>query len=121
MQDTAPSPAPSKSGSGPYSGPDATATAAAAQRAEADAASASEAEKPQDAVMGDLSSIDFTRSFKEAAKQLKIDLGSKLDQIPISKLNTLLKLMATGATKEVEDVIVLLEASMTTAVRGLAC
>ena len=115
MQDTAPSPAPSKSnGSGPSKGPDATASAAAAQRAEAGAASASEAEKSQDAVMGDQSSIDFQRSFKEAAKQLKIDLGSKPDQMPISKLGTLLKLMATGAMKEVEECTDLLEASMTT-------
>ena len=114
MQDTAPSPAPSKSGSGPSSGPDATAIAAAAQRAEADAASASEAEKSQDAVMGDLSSIDFQGNFREAAKTMKIDLDSKSDQIPISKLKTLLKLMATGATKEVEDVTDLLGASMTT-------
>ena len=118
MQDTAPSPAPSKSGSGPHRGPDATATAAAAQRADADAASASEAEKSQDAVMGDLSSIDFQQSFREAAKQMKIDLGSKSDQIPIPELNTLLKLMATGATKEVEDVTGLLEASLTTTAKA---
>ena len=84
MQDTAPSPAPSKSGH--YRGPEATATATAAQRADADAASASEAEKPQDAVMGDLSSIDFKANFREAAKTMKINLESKSDQIPISKL-----------------------------------
>ena len=75
MQDTAPSPEPSRSG--PCYGPDATAIATAAQRADADAASASEAEKSQDAVMGDLSSIDFQGSFREAAKQMKIDLDSK--------------------------------------------
>ena len=115
MQDTAPSPAPSKStGSGAPRGLDATASAVAAQRAEANAASASEAEKSQDAVMGDLSSIDFQQSFEEAAKQLKINLSSKSDQIPIPKLNALLKLMATGAMKEVEECTDLLEASMTT-------
>jgi hypothetical protein len=114
-QDTTPSPAPSKSTrSGAPRGLDTTASGIAAQRAEANAASASQAEKSQDAVMGDLSSIDFQRSFKEAAKQLKIDLGSKSDQIPISKLNTLLKLMATGAMKEVEECTDLLEASITT-------
>ena len=64
--------------------------------------------------MGDLSSIDFQEKFKEAAKQLKIDLTSKSDQIPIPKLNALLKLMATGAMKEVEQHTDLLEASMTT-------
>ena len=111
-QDTTPSPAPSRSG--PNRGPDATATALAAQRAEADAASASQAEKSQDAVMGNLSSIDFTVQFREAAKQMKIDLDSKSDQIPISKLRSLLKVMATGATKQVEDVTDLLGASMTT-------
>ena len=53
--------------------------------------------------MGELSSIDFQQSFKEAAKQLKIDRSlSKSDQIPIPKLNALLKLIATGAMKEVE-------------------
>ena len=100
MQDTAPSPAPSKStGSGTPRGLDATASAVAAQRADANAASASEAEKSQDAVMGDLSSIDFQQSFKEDAKQFKTNLSSKSDQIPIPKLNALLKLMATGAMK----------------------
>ena len=52
--------------------------------------------------MGDVSSIDFQQSFEEAAKQLKINLSSKSDQIPIPKLNALLKLMATGAMKEVD-------------------
>ena len=112
MQDTAPSPAPSRSG--PYYGPDATAIATAAQRADADAASASEAEKSQDAVMGDLSSIDFKGSFREAAKTMKINLESKSGQIPMSKLKALLELMATGATKEVEDVTDQLETSLTT-------
>ena len=70
MQDTAPSPAPSKStGIGAPRGPDATASGLAAERAAANAASAAESEKSQDAVMGDLSSIDFQQSFKEAAKQ----------------------------------------------------
>ena len=64
--------------------------------------------------MGDLSSIDFQQSFEEAATQLKINLSSKSDQIPIPKLNALLKLMATGAMKEVEECTDLLEASMTT-------
>ena len=116
MQDTAPSPAPSKStGSGAPRGLDATASSVAAQRAEANAAYLSfEAEKSQDAVMGDLSSIDFQQSFEEAATQLKINLSSKSDQIPIPKLNALLKLMATGAMKEVEECTDLLEASMTT-------
>ena len=104
MQDTAPSPAPSKStGSGAPRGLDATASAVAAQRAEADAASASQAEKSQDAVMGDLSSIDFQQNFKEAANQLKIDLSSKSDQKSIPTFDALLKLMATGAMKEVEQ------------------
>ena len=97
-----------------YGGPDAAATAAAAQRAEADTASASEAEKSQDAVMGDLSSIDFRQSFKEAAKQLKIDVSSKSDQIPIPKLNAPLKLIGHNAMKEVEECTDLLEASMAT-------
>ena len=78
MQDTAPSPAPSKStGIGAPRGPDATASGLAAERAAANAASAAESEKSQDAVMGDLSSIDFQQSFTKAAKQLKIDLSSK--------------------------------------------
>ena len=110
MQDTAPSPAPSKStGSGAPRGLDATASAVAAQRAEANAASASEAEKSQDAVMGDLSSIDFQQSFEEAAKQLKINLSSKSDQIPIPELNSVLNPTATGAMKEVEECADLLE------------
>ena len=51
-----------------------------------------------------------------AAAQLKIDLKSKADQISIPKLNTLLKLMASGAMKEaeLEECTDLLEASMTT-------
>ena len=58
--------------------------------------------------------IDFQQTFQAAAAQLKIDLKSKPDQTPTPKLNALLKLMATGAMKEVEQHTDLLEASMTT-------
>ena len=64
--------------------------------------------------MGVLSETEFQKGFKEAASKLKIDLTSKSDQIPISKLNFLLKLMASGAMKEVEKHTDLLEVSMTT-------
>ena len=43
-----------------------------------------------------------------------MNLKSKADQIPIAKLNTLLKLMASGDMKEVEECTDLLEESMTT-------
>ena len=115
MQLCAPSPAPSKStGIGGDSSGGATAVQLAATRAAINAECAEESEKSQDAVMGDLSQIDFQRGFKAAAHQLKIDLTSKLDQIPISKLNTLLKLVASGALKEVEEHTDLLTESMAT-------
>ena len=115
MQDSAPSPAISKSiGIGAPAGLDATASQLAPRRAVVNAESATESEKSQDAVMGDLSKIDFQRSFKEAASKLKIDLTSRSDQIPISKLNSLLKLMASGTMKEVEEQTDLLTESMTT-------
>ena len=94
--------------------PDATANRLAAARATVNAESAAESEKSQDAVMGDLSMIDFQQTFQAAAAQLKIDLKSKPDQTPTPKLNALLKLMASGAIKEVEECTDLLEASMTT-------
>ena len=117
MQSSAPSPAPSKStGIGGDSSGGATAVQLAATRGAINAEYAEESEKSQDAVMGDLSQIDFQRGFKAAAiaTQLKIDLSSKSDQIPISKLNTLLKLMASGALKEVDEKADLLSESMTT-------
>ena len=45
---------------------------------------------------------------------MKIDLTSKSDQIPISKLTSLLKLIASGAMKEVEEQADRLTESMTT-------
>ena len=115
MHDTVPSPAPSKSTDiGGASSDGATASLLAATRAAINAGFAEDGEKSQDAVMGDLSKIDFQRSFKEAASKLKIDLTSRSDQIPISKLNCLLKLMASGTMKEVEEQTDLLTESMTT-------
>ena len=116
MQGPAPSPAPSKTstGIGGNGGLDATASRLVEARAAVNAESAAEPDKSQDAVMGDLSSMDSRQRFKEAAKQMKIDLTSKPDQMPISELNVLLKLMASGAMKEVEECTDLLEASMPT-------
>ena len=64
--------------------------------------------------MGDLSKIVFQQTFQAAAAQLQMNLKSKADQMPIAKLNTLLKLMASAAMKEVEECTDLLEESMTT-------
>ena len=64
---------------------------------------AKESWKSQDAVMGDVSKIDFQQVFQEAASKLNMDLMSKLDQILILKRSSLLKLMATRAMKEVEE------------------
>ena len=115
MRDTAPRLAPNKStGIGAPGGPEATASRLAAKRATVNAECAAESEKSQDAIMGDLSMIDFQQTFQAAAAQLKIDLKSKSDHVPIPKLNDILKLMASGAMKEVEECTDLLAASMMT-------
>ena len=115
MQDATPSPAPSKStGTGGGISAGATSAALATSRAAVIAGMAEEGEKSQDAVMGDLSKVDFQRSINDAVKQMKIDLTSKSDQTPIGTLNSLLKLMASGAMKEVGEHADLLAESMAT-------
>ena len=100
MQSSVPSRAPSKStGIGGDSSGGATAVQLAATRAAINVEYAKESKKSQDTVMGDLSQIYFQRGFEAAASQLKIDLSSKSDQIPIPKLNALLKLMASGVER----------------------
>ena len=86
----------------------------AAKRAAVNAAFAEDGGKSQDAVMGGLNNPDFQDAIKEATKELKTNLKSKSDQIPISKLNALLKLVATGAMKEVEAKTKMLKESIET-------
>ena len=64
--------------------------------------------------MDDHLKADFQRSINDAVKQMKIDLKSTSGQMPITKLATLLKLVASGAMKEVEEPADLLQLSMET-------